>query len=518
MSDNAASGFFNLGLNPISGTYSYDANGNITADPYKRITSTIYNVFDKPTRINKSDGQYITFTYDGSGNMLTKSIFNASNVLLEKRDYIGNFEYVGGVLESVMHSEGRYRSATAKHEYHFKDHLGNTRLVYSDANNDGRITVNTEILQESHYYPFGLEFRGHYLQQSGYDYRYKFNDIERLKDLDVGIDMAFYRGMDPTTGRWMQVDPKAEAAGFGMSPYCAMGNNPVLYTDPNGDIIPILAAMAIGGIINMAVNHKQINSFQDGLVAFGIGAAAAGIGIATGGAAAGAIVGTGATTTALSSSAILTATMSAGAAGAGSEALIRTTGNALYFGKSSVGDAIGDGLKAGIRGLGEGLVFGAITGAMAINAGTYSRATRHSEIVTSTDENWIYAETGTNYISSYTYTNYRVPGANNAGSFSSSLKLYRGGNSTQARNFDVKINSEGFLNRRGISLNSNKMDPNVQKYGGAFEVDINSISKDLLIKHTKGSHYELVPRGNNMTLDTYQNLLKDVKLNQFNIR
>ena len=87
--------------------------------------------------------------------MLTKSIFNNSNVLQEKRDYIGNFEYVGGVLESVMHSEGRYRSATARHEYTMKDHLGNTRLVYSDANNDGIITVNTEILQETHYYPFG---------------------------------------------------------------------------------------------------------------------------------------------------------------------------------------------------------------------------------------------------------------------------------------------------------------------------------------------------------------------------
>jgi hypothetical protein len=50
------------------------------------------------------------------------------------------------------------------------------RLVYSDANNDGIITVNTEILQETHYYPFGLEFQGHYIQQSGFDYRYKYND------------------------------------------------------------------------------------------------------------------------------------------------------------------------------------------------------------------------------------------------------------------------------------------------------------------------------------------------------
>lgn len=256
--DNVAWAAGQNGFKPVSGsTFSYDANGNITADPYKGITSIEYNVFDKPTKIIKSDNQYITFTYDGSGNMLTKSIFNASNVLLEKRDYIGNFEYVGGVLESVMHSEGRFRSATAKHEYHFKDHLGNTRLVYCDTDNNGWITVNNEILQESHYYPFGLEFRGQYLQQSGYDYRYKFNDIERLKDLDVGIDMAFYRGMDPTTGRWMQVDPKAEID-FGGSPYRHAFNNPISFTDTDGDLPLHIGAGIVGAVVNTYNNWDKI--------------------------------------------------------------------------------------------------------------------------------------------------------------------------------------------------------------------------------------------------------------------
>jgi RHS repeat-associated protein len=246
-----------LGFKPAAGNYTYDANGNITADPYKGITSIMYNHFDKPTRINKSNGWYITFTYDGSGGMLTKSIFNNSNVLQEKRDYIGNFEYVGGVLESVMHSEGRYRSATARHEYTMKDHLGNTRLVYSDANNDGIITVNTEILQETHYYPFGLEFQGHYIQQSGFDYRYKYNDIERLKDLDVGIDMAFYRGLDPTTGRWMQVDPLAEIDHSG-SPYRHAFNNPISFNDSDGDTPVHAVAAVIGAGINVFNNWDKV--------------------------------------------------------------------------------------------------------------------------------------------------------------------------------------------------------------------------------------------------------------------
>lgn len=117
-------------------------------------------------------------------------------------------------------------------------------LVYTDIINDGIITVHTEILQETHYYPFGLEFQGHYIQQSGFDYRYKYNDIERLKDLDVGIDMAFYRGLDATTGRWMQVDPKAEHD-ISTSPYVAHYNSPINFSDPLGDcpFCPALSQM-----------------------------------------------------------------------------------------------------------------------------------------------------------------------------------------------------------------------------------------------------------------------------------
>ena len=47
-------------------------------------------------------------------------------------------------------------------------------------------------------------------------------------------------------------------------------------------------------------------------------------------------------------------------------------------------------------------------------------------------------------------------------------------------------------------------------------MDLESVPKQLQIKFTSGTHYELVPREVGMTLETYQNLLKEVKLKPYN--
>ena len=90
--------------------------------------------------------------------------------------------------------------------------------------------------------------------------------------------------------------------------------------------------------------------------------------------------------------------------------------------------------------------------------------------------------------------------------------LYRGGSSLVPRKgIDYNIDANGFVKERGISLNSDKMNPFVQKYGGAFEVDLESIPDGLKLKHTGGTHYELVP-SRNMTETEYLNLMKQVEL------
>jgi RHS repeat-associated protein len=95
------------------------------------------------------------------------------------------------------------------------------------------------LLEEFHYYPFGLCFevsKSPALEKSS-EQRYNSQFIQQDEFVDgngqtYGLedyDFAF-RNYDPQIGRWMQPDPLMQHA----SPYLAMSNNPVLFTDSSG--------------------------------------------------------------------------------------------------------------------------------------------------------------------------------------------------------------------------------------------------------------------------------------------
>ncbi len=114
--------------------------------------------------------------------------------------------------------------------YQFKDHLGNVRLSYSDKNSDGSITTD-EIIEESNYYPFGLQQKGYNTTVNGRSHQYKYNNTE----LEEGLGLNWYemplRSYDPTIARWNRVDPVVH---HGLSTYNAFDNNPIVYADPSG--------------------------------------------------------------------------------------------------------------------------------------------------------------------------------------------------------------------------------------------------------------------------------------------
>jgi len=183
-----------------------------------------------------------------------------------------------------------------------------------------------------------------------------------------------------------------------------MNNNPITFNDPNGDIAPllILGAAALGGSFNLYRNWDNINSFGDGLAAFGIGAGAGALGAITGGAAAG-LIGTAGVTA--SAGSVIASGAVGGAAGLGVDAAFQETGNALYFGDASFGEALGHGLLSGLKGAAIGGVTGGALAGVGVLAGSFTKGTT-TEIVQNTTEGAAplgYAETGTNTITTTIY-------------------------------------------------------------------------------------------------------------------
>ena len=147
------------------GLYQYDANGNMTRDPNKQITID-YNFLNLPKLITFDNGKSIQIIYDAQGNKLRKITSDGI-----RTDYAGGIEYKDQALESVHHSEGRVTPSIESpgqmvFEYSIKDHLGNNRIMFSDLDKNGMLTIggeDSEILQEEHYYPFGMAMEGNWV-------------------------------------------------------------------------------------------------------------------------------------------------------------------------------------------------------------------------------------------------------------------------------------------------------------------------------------------------------------------
>ena len=238
--------------------YTYNAIGELIADASETQTYTYYqNGLAK--EVYDNGNLQLRFSYNAQGKRLKKQVYSGTTLVKEVfyiRDLSGAVVcvYETDVVASTtvkdytlfgLNQLGLYDPATAESRYHLYDHLGNVRATIR--RNAGAL----EVLSAADYYPFGGTMPGRSLLSSVN----KLNFGYQGKELDQN---GFYdfeaRQYDARLGRWITTDPASQF----YSPYLAMGNNPMMFVDPNGEFawfIPVIIGAVVGAYTGAAIQQ-----------------------------------------------------------------------------------------------------------------------------------------------------------------------------------------------------------------------------------------------------------------------
>lgn len=267
----------------------YDINGNMKNMADKSIMEIGYNYLNLPNSVNINFGQLITdiaTKYRADGVKVRKETNKMSigvagaDTSKEITEYLDGFQYYsitesnngGGSVEMMMMStsayepqaftsigildptiqpvggglvpltttlktpdlqffpteEGFYDYIKNQYIYQYKDHLGNVRVSFA-RNSTGAL----EIVDSNNYYPFGmnhLKTGNAYFGKSSFK-NYKFGNKELQEFGAYDFEARLYW---QDTERFGQIDAKAEEMPW-ISPYAFGFNNPVKFTDPDGN-------------------------------------------------------------------------------------------------------------------------------------------------------------------------------------------------------------------------------------------------------------------------------------------
>ncbi|MDR3244941.1 MAG: RHS repeat-associated core domain-containing protein [Prevotellaceae bacterium] len=339
----------------------------LISDKEQNIDYTAFHKAEKITENVGNDAYELRLTY-GPDQQRWKSELKRNNTTVKTIIYAPDYEQVteNGITKKLCYINGgsglaaiyvKQSGQTDKIYYAHKDHLGSIIKLTDD---------NSSTVFQATYDAWGKQT----ITTNTFNFHRGYTGHEHLPEFAL-INMNG-RMYDPILGRMLSPDNYVQAPDLAQSynrySYCL--NNPLRYTDPDGEFWHLIIGAIVGGVINWATHGFQFNA--EGLAYFGVGALAgalgAGIGAgissmlpvagtASGGFAAG-FLGTSAATTATSS--FVSGALIGGGAGAIS-GFTTGFGNALVE-KQSFSKALGQGGIYGLIGGGSGALLGGITG------------------------------------------------------------------------------------------------------------------------------------------------------------
>ena len=258
-SNNRLGGIAATGLQ--SGTYQYDALGNLVCDNAEGLTVS-WNALGKVDTIQKNGllltrfqysptGQRqvkaslsdtIYYIHDATGNVMCIYRFKGDTLTATERYIYGN-KRLGVLGQQVWITAGgiarlQDTNTIGQRTYELTDHLGNVTATILDRKQfvyySGNVPISVPYtVTYTDYYPFGFPMPGRSYYNGGY--RYFFNGQEADNEVlgEGGLAGYEFREYDTRLGRWWGVDRKA-AKYPSLSPYQFCAGNPIWMKDVDG--------------------------------------------------------------------------------------------------------------------------------------------------------------------------------------------------------------------------------------------------------------------------------------------
>ncbi|WP_367154822.1 RHS repeat-associated core domain-containing protein [Methylomonas sp. HYX-M1] len=216
-------------LSYAGATYSYTLNGELAAKTVdSSVTKFTYDVLGNLTRVVTADGTTIDYIVDGQNRRIGKKVngvltqaFLWQSELQPSAQLDGNGNVVSRFVYATGFNVPDYMIKGGK-EYRFiKDNLGSPRLV---------VDVSTgSVVQELDYDEFGRVVKD---TNPGFQ---PFGYAGGLYEPSTGLLRFGARDYDSFLGRWLSKDPIL-FNGDDTNLYLYVGQNPVDYVDPSGEI------------------------------------------------------------------------------------------------------------------------------------------------------------------------------------------------------------------------------------------------------------------------------------------